>query len=256
MNEIQKYEMSEMSKMARAVTESGLFGIKNEAQALALMLIAHAEGRHPVLAARDYDIIETEVKGQKQIRPAKKAEAMLRDFLQCGGSVEWHELSDTRAKATFRHPSGGQIIIEWDINRAQNANLAGKPMWQKYPRALLRSRVLSEGIRTVCPMATSGMYVPEEVRDGPEVTIDAEFQRAVPEVKLPQTVLEESQPLPPCTDEYITRYIGGWRERIAAGRTTVDHVLEQIGKKYTISEDQLELLKYTLTADITGDENA
>ena len=30
---------------------------------------------------------------------------------------------------------------------------------------MLRSRVVSEGIRTTCPMATSGMYVPEEVQE-------------------------------------------------------------------------------------------
>ena len=42
-------------------------------EALALMLVSYAEGRHPALAARDYDII--------QGRPAKKSEAMLRDFL-------------------------------------------------------------------------------------------------------------------------------------------------------------------------------
>ena len=38
-------------------------------------------------------------------------------------------------------------------------------MLKKFPRQMLRSRVVSEGIRTVCPMATSGMYVPEEVSD-------------------------------------------------------------------------------------------
>jgi hypothetical protein len=45
------------------------------------------------------------------------------------------------------------------------AGLGGRDMWKKYPRQMLRSRVVSEGIRTVCPMATSGMYVPEEIRD-------------------------------------------------------------------------------------------
>jgi hypothetical protein len=38
-------------------------------------------------------------------------------------------------------------------------------MWKKYPRQMLRSRVVSEGVRTVYPNATSGLYVPEEVRD-------------------------------------------------------------------------------------------
>ena len=84
---------SDLERFAIAIAQSGLFGIKTAPQALALMLIAQAEGRHPALAARDYDVI--------QGRPAKKAEAMARDFLDAGGKVEWHQLDDTAAIATF-----------------------------------------------------------------------------------------------------------------------------------------------------------
>ena len=149
--------MSDMQMMASAMAKSKLFGAKTPDEALSLMLIAQAEGRHPALAARDYDII--------QGRPSKKSEAMLRDFLESQGKVEWHALDDTQADATFSHPSGGTVRIKWDMKRAVSAGLGGKDMWKKYPRQMLRARTVSEGIRTVCPMATSGMYVPEEVRD-------------------------------------------------------------------------------------------
>jgi len=149
--------MGDVEKMALAIAKSNLFGMKTPDQALALMLIAQAEGRHPALAARDYDII--------QGRPAKKAEAMMRDFLGAGGKVEWEEMTDTRACAVFSHPQGGSARIDWDMNRAAGAGLAGKPTWKQYPRQMLRSRVVSEGVRTIYPTATSGMYVPEEVRD-------------------------------------------------------------------------------------------
>jgi hypothetical protein len=147
----------ELEKMAAAVAKSGLFGVKSTEQAIAIMLVAQAEGRHPALAARDYDVI--------QGRPAKKAEAMMRDFLESGGKVEWHKLDDDAAIATFSHPSGGSVKIDWTMKRATAAGLGGRDMWKKYPRQMLRSRTVSEGIRTVCPMATSGMYVPEEVSD-------------------------------------------------------------------------------------------
>lgn len=149
--------LSDIERMAVAVANSGLFGVKNADQAMALMLIAQAEGRHPALAARDYDII--------QGRPSKKSEAMLRDFLESGGKVEWHRLDDKTADASFSHPAGGTIRIEWTMARAAQAGMGGKDMWKKYPRQMLRARCVSEGIRTVCPMATSGMYVPEEVHD-------------------------------------------------------------------------------------------
>jgi hypothetical protein len=100
-----------------------------------------------------------------QGRPAKKAEAMLRDFIQSGGKVEWIELTDTCAKAKFSHPAGGSAVIDWTMERAKAAGIGTKDNWKKYPRQMLRSRVVSEGVRTVCPMATSGLYVPEEVAD-------------------------------------------------------------------------------------------
>jgi hypothetical protein len=150
------YPVSDLERMAKAFAASKLFGVQNLDQALALMLVAQAEGRHPASAAQDYHIISG--------RPAKKADAMLRDFLSAGGKVEWHELTDDKADATFSHPSGGNARIDWTLDRAKAAGISN-PMWKKYPRQMLRSRVVSEGVRTVCPGATSGMYVPEEVQD-------------------------------------------------------------------------------------------
>jgi hypothetical protein len=171
MNAVVTHNISDMERIARAFASSKLFGIQNADQALALCLIAQAEGRHPASAAQDYHIVSG--------RPAKKAEAMLRDFISAGGKVEWHALDDTQASATFSHPHGGAARIDWDMKRAQTAGLT-TPMWKKYPRQMLRSRVVSEGVRTIYPMATSGMYVPEEVQDfapSEPVTVTSEPQR-------------------------------------------------------------------------------
>lgn len=150
------YGVGDLERMARAFAASKLFGVQNAEQALALCLVAQAEGRHPASAAQDYHIISG--------RPAKKADAMLRDFISAGGKVEWHKLDNETADATFSHPYGGTVRIDWTLQRAQAAGITN-PMWKKYPRQMLRSRVVSEGVRTVCPGATSGMYVPEEMQD-------------------------------------------------------------------------------------------
>ena len=73
MNAVVIHQVSDMERMARAFAASKLFGVTNPEQALALCLVAQAEGRHPATAAQDYNII--------QGRPAKKADAMLRDFI-------------------------------------------------------------------------------------------------------------------------------------------------------------------------------
>lgn len=198
------FSIRDMERMAIAFAQSGLFGVKTPDQALALCLIAHAEGRHPALAARDYDII--------QGRPAKKAEAMLRDFIGAGGKVEWHSLTDTEADATFSHPQGGTIRIDWDIKRAATAGLGGKDMWKKFPRQMLRSRVVSEGIRTVLPAATSGMYVPEEVQDFAEEPKPARTARKEADAKVETAVLPD-----PSGHEHLRAKAEGWvREHTAA----------------------------------------
>lgn len=155
--ELSAITVSDVEKMAHAVASSRLFGISTPEQAMSLMLIAQAEGTHPALAARDYHII--------QGKPALKADAMLARFQQAGGRVDWQELTDNRVCATFTHPSGGSATIDWDMNRARAAQLGGKDMWKKFPRQMLRARVISEGIRTVFPGVVIGVYTPEEVQD-------------------------------------------------------------------------------------------
>lgn len=148
--------LEQMQTMANAVAKSGLFGAKTPEQALTIMMLAQAEGRHPMSAAKDYDIING--------KPSKKAEAMLRDFLASGGKVEWHKLTDDGAEATFSHPQGGTVKIDWNKARMEKAKISNAEMYSKYPRAMYRSRCVSEGVRTVCPAATGGLYVPDEVK--------------------------------------------------------------------------------------------
>ena len=149
--------IADIERMAGAIAKSGFFGVKTVEQAVALMLIAQAEGLHPAIAARDYNVI--------QGRPALKADAMLARFQQAGGSVNWTELTDKRVSATFTHPQGGSVSIDWDMARAKAAGLDGKDNYKKWPRQMLRARCISEGIRTVYPGVLSGMYTPEEVQD-------------------------------------------------------------------------------------------
>jgi len=162
---------SDQERMAQAIAKSGLFGLKDSTQVLALMAVAQAEGRHPASVARDYHII--------QGRPALKADAMLARFQAAGGSVEWLSYTDEKVEAKFSHPQGGSLTLAWTFEQAKKIGLASKDNWKTYPRAMLRARVISEGIRTVYPGILVGEYTPEEVQDFKEVNprpviIDAE----------------------------------------------------------------------------------
>ena len=148
---------TEMQGMAEVIAASGLFGIKRPQEALALMIVAQAENRHPGSVAAEYHII--------QGRPALKADAMLARFQQAGGKVAWDVYTDDKVSAVFTHDAGGSIKVEWDMARAKKAGLGTKDNWVKYPRQMLRARVISEGVRSCYPAVCVGVYTVEEVQE-------------------------------------------------------------------------------------------
>lgn len=195
--------VADIERMALAVAKSGLFGVKTADEAMALMLIAQAEGQHPAIAARDYHII--------QGRPALKADAMLARFQSSGGKVEWQEYTDDKVTGIFSHPSGGSISVSWTLLQAREIGLV-KPGsgWAKYPRAMLRSRCISEGIRAVYPGCVVGTYSVEEVQD-----FDDKPQKpSAPEVKDmgAAEVVEDIQRHKEIGERFLPLYIPGQEE--------------------------------------------
>ena len=175
--------LSDMQQMAKIGVESNFFGIKKPTEAMALMLIAQAEGKHPATVFSQYHVI--------QGRPALKADAMLARFQQAGGSVQWTERTDKSCAATFAHPQGGKCDIRWTLDDAKRAGLLnGKSNWNQYPRQMLSARVVSEGVRAVFPGVLGGFYTPEEVGQF-EPVAEAPVSYARPE---PQTPVLTDQP--------------------------------------------------------------
>ena len=156
---------SDIERMARAVAASNLFGVKTVEQAAALMLVAQAEGMHPAIAATHYHVING--------RPTLKADAMLSRFQAAGGRVQWDAYTDEQVTGTFSHPQGGSVSVTWTVAQAQTAGLTKNPTWRQYPRQMLRARCISEGIRTVYPGVTVGIYTPEEAAEMEPRTVQA-----------------------------------------------------------------------------------
>lgn len=197
-NAIPSFSFEQMERMANSIAKSGLFGVRTPDQALALMLISQAEGRHPALSALEYHVI--------QGKPTLKADTQLSRYLAAGGTVKWLDYTDEKVSAVFTHPQSGAIKIEWTIERAKKVQqfnndtkkfeaLTDKLNWRNYPRAMLRSRTISEGVRASYPGVTVGRYTPEELEDGvveidvTPVSIDEAVTRAT-EVRNPLTAEE------------------------------------------------------------------
>ena len=112
--------LKDVETMANVASRSGLFGIKDPMQAMALMLLCQAEGLHPMQACRQYHVI--------QGRAAMTSQTMMAKFLLGGGKQEIHELTDVAAEITLSHPAGGSARVRWTIEQAKSAGLTGKDM--------------------------------------------------------------------------------------------------------------------------------
>lgn len=203
---------AQMEKMAVTVAKSGLFGMKTPEQALALMALAQSEGIHPMTAVRDYHII--------QGRPSLKADTMLARFQQAGGVVKWLCLTDLKCEAEFSHPvhSPSPVKIDWTIERAKKAGLASKEVWIGYARAMLRSRTISEGVRTTLPGVIQGIYTPEElVSLDPDGTAPVSVEQAVQSFDKPGLPQDEATDFvkdiceAPTLDALKDNFAAAWR---------------------------------------------
>lgn len=195
---------AEVTKMAAVAASSRMFGFKTQDEALAIMLLCQGEGLHPAVAMRDYHVISG--------RPSMKADAMLARFQQAGGSVKWTRYDETAVSGVFSHPQGGSVEITWNMEQAKRANLSGKDVWKAHPRAMLRARCISEGIRTVFPACIVGVYTPEEIQAMPEPV--AVQSHVVEEPAAPPAPAHEAPLLlvAPDTTEYAIKGIETWHK--------------------------------------------
>lgn len=147
----------DQQRMAESIVKSKFYGFTDINQVMAVMIVAQAENKHPGTVVQEYDII--------QGRPALKSQAILARFQQAGGKVEYITYTDDKVEMTFSHPAGGSLTLAWTMKQAASIGLASKDNWKKYPRAMLKARVVSEGVRAVYPACILGHYAVEEVMD-------------------------------------------------------------------------------------------
>lgn len=147
----------DQQRMAEAIVKSKFYGFTDISQVMAVMIVAQAENKHPGTVVQEYDII--------QGRPALKSQAILARFQTAGGRVEYNTYTDEKVEMTFSHPAGGSLTLAWTLKQATAIGLATKDNWKKYPRAMLKARVVSEGVRAVYPACILGHYAVEEVMD-------------------------------------------------------------------------------------------
>lgn len=232
----------DLQGMAQAIAKSGLFGMKTPEQALALMLVAQAEGQHPATITQDYDIING--------RAVRKTHSVLARFQAAGGRVEWHRLDDEVADATFTHPQGGSLRMQWTIEQARKAGLTGKDNWKNYPRAMLRARCIAEGVRAVYPAALGGMMVSEEAQDLTPAEAK-QIDQATGEIVRAQPARPALEPYP--ADKF-DKNLPAWRELIQSGRKTADDIIAMVTSRATLTDAQIKAIRDCAVVDVDATE--
>lgn len=158
-----------MKDQADTLVRSGFlpYSIKKPEQAIAIMLKGRELGIPAMQAFSHIHII--------QGKPTISAELMLAlIYKNCpDAKIEYVRYEDDGCHIRATRPGHEPALFKFDHTDAKNAQLLGKDNWQKYARAMYRSRCISEMARSVFPDCLMGCsYTPEELN--PDVRVDEE----------------------------------------------------------------------------------
>jgi hypothetical protein len=165
---------------ARMLLKSGLLpqGLKSPEAALFVILTGRDLGLSPVQSLRSIHVIQGKIE--------VAADAQLGLFHRSGGKSHWRALTNEQAVLELHAPWLTEPHVEsFTLEDAKRAKLGGDN-WMKYPKAMLRSRAITAGLKSIGFDPTAGMYAPGEI-GGVETVVEGEV------VAAPAEVVVESQ---------------------------------------------------------------
>lgn len=163
--------------------------IKSGEDFAAIVLIGRELGMSTMAACRHLRCIKGTV--------TEAADSQLARYKTAGGRARFEQLDDTKAVLWLRHPNGDEHTETFTMEDAQRAGLASNENYKKHPKAMLRSRAITAGLKSIGWDGAVGLYDPDEIVDVEPVRPEP---RQTPEVRpkfeadSPQPV-EDSDPL-------------------------------------------------------------
>ena len=154
---------AEKYEMASVLCKSGLIpsGLNSPEKVFVALQWGHELGLSPMVAVNNVAVING-----KPTLSADIMSAVVKRSPEYGG-IKWIEMSDTKAECEITRilPNGEKEVQRscFTMDDAVKAGLAGRDVWKKYPRRMLKHRCLSYGLKDVFPDLLAGLYDPEEM---------------------------------------------------------------------------------------------
>lgn len=155
---------SEIEQVSRAFVASGMFGrdVDKISKAITKIMAGQELGLAPFASMRAVHVIEgnatlsaNTMAGMVKSSGRYDYEVVKKEIDEC--VIDFYEIRKGK-----RVKLGSE---KFDEAEAKAAQLLNKQNWQKYPKAMMFARCISNGVRTYCPDVFSGMlvYTPDEL---------------------------------------------------------------------------------------------
>lgn len=156
--------VDEIRAIGEAMAKSCMMGCDTPEKGMIVAMTCMTERISPLRFSQTYHIVDNKV--------TMRADAMVARFQELGGVLEILSRTADLAKVrlTFRN-TAGEFALSWvDAEKEPFTKDRTGKIKTNYatPRArmqMLWARVVSDGIRTVCPLVNSGTYTAEELSD-------------------------------------------------------------------------------------------
>jgi hypothetical protein len=154
---------TEMLSMGDHLVRTGFLPkhVRNGAQAAAIMLAGRELGMTPMRSFRSLQMVEGKI--------TESADSQLGRFKVAGGRARFNVLTEEQAELWLRHPNGDEHVERFTMEDADRAYLTrpsqnGAPSnYKKHPKAMLRSRCITAGLKSLGWDGAVDVYDPEEL---------------------------------------------------------------------------------------------
>jgi len=150
--------MNELAINGEHAVKTGMLPdhIKTGWQFAVIAATGHELGMQPMRAIRSLAMVKGKV--------VESADSQLARFKAAGGRSQFEVLDETKAVLHLVHPNGDKHTETFTLEDAKRAGLASKSNYSKFPKAMLRSRAITAGLKSLGWEGAVGAYDPDELR--------------------------------------------------------------------------------------------